>query len=177
MPFRRNNFRQRPRQMSVITSVKNQRTEKQTTIANANIEHVVAIAVEQGVPTKVIGNEVPVGAKIFRVILTINYVSASSAETGTFDWCCMKLREGQTVTSTIVTPDWTNIGLSNARNQVFRSDSTLVGTEDAGPYRRLVSVKIPKIYQRMRAGDSLVLVTRSDIAGVSNMGSLYKYYQ
>ena len=174
MPFRR---RRRMRmRMNPIQSVKNQKATKQSIIAATNIIDILANTVAVGEPTKVFGNEVPTGATIYSIDVSVNFVSGSSTTTGTFDWCLIKTRTGQNASSVIPTPDWSDIGLADGRNQVIKSYMAVFGTEDAGSIRYNVHIKIPKIYQRCRAGDTLVLLMRSSDAGTLADGARYKYY-
>ena len=168
--------RRRAMRMAPINSVKNQHATKQTILASALIIEEVAVAVDVGAPTKVTGLEVPVGAKVFSVDLSVNFISVDSSTSGNFDWCFLKLREGQTVASLITNPDWTNLGFSNGRNQIIKSYMANYGTEDAGSIRYNPHIKIPKIYQRMRAGDSLVMAFIASSAGSLSSGMRYKYF-
>lgn len=164
------------RMAAPITSVKNQAATKQSILASTVIQDFIATSVEVGEPTKVTGKEVPVGAQIYRIAVSVNFISATASSTGNFDWCLMKLREGQSVSTTIVSPDWTNIGLSKARNQVVKSFMTIFATEDAGAAKYNLSIKIPKIYQRMRSGDLWVIVAEASDAGSLSTGMRYKYF-
>ncbi len=175
MPFRRNRFKSRGFR-TPIHSVKNQDQEAQSILASTNISQQIALGQEIGVPTKVLGNEVPVGSKIYSVDIIWNFVSSTGGITGVINWCLLFARTGQTIASTIVSPDWTDIGLSEGRNQVIESHGDIFGTEDAGPIRYKRHIRIPKIYQRLRAGDSLRIVTNSDQVGTLLTGFRYKYY-
>ena len=107
--FRRGR-RRRSMSMTPIHSVKNQKATKQSIMANVNVIDILASAVEVGTATKVFGNEVPVGAKIFSIDVSVNFISSSGSITGNFDWCLVKTRTGQTATSIITSPDWSDIG-------------------------------------------------------------------
>ena len=167
--------RMRPR--TIVQSVKNQFQTDQSILDNVLIQDFVATATEVGTPTKVTGKEVPVGAIVKSLFISVNFVSGSSNETGNFEWCLMKLREGQSVVTLITNPNWTNIGLGSGRNQVIKSFMAIFGTEDAGSIRYNLQIKIPRLYQRMRSGDSFVLALQSSAAGSLSTGARYKYYQ
>ncbi len=167
----------RMRRMNPIQSVKNQFQTDQTILGSTLIQDFVATATEQGVATKITGKEVPVGATVASIFVSVNFVSATGGQTGDFQWCLMKLRSGQSVATTITSPNWSNIGLSDARNQVIKSFMTIFGTEDAGSVKYNLQIRIPKIYQRMRAGDSFVLAMQASDAGSLSTGARYKYYQ
>jgi len=172
-------FRSRRRRtiMAPIISVKNQRSEKQSVTPTANIIFEAVVAVEVGAGTKILGNEVPVGSKVYSMDVSVNFISLDAATTGNFEWYVGKLRNGQSVVDITPSPDWTNIGLSDGRNQVIKSFMALYGTEDAGAIRYNMHIKIPKIYQRVRAGDKIVIVTVSSSGGDLAVGTRYKYYQ
>ena len=163
--------------MTPIQSIKNQRSTVTTAVPNTNIQDFVGLATEVGSQTKIIGNEITVGASVYSMDISVNFVSIDNNETGVFEWVFMKLRQGQSVIDLITTPNWTDIGLSNGRNQVIKSYQAIYATNDAGAIRYNVHIKIPKIYQRMRAGDSFVIVSRSDGAGTLLTGARYKFYQ
>ncbi len=162
--------------MNPIQSVKNQMATKQTAISNTNVVDFIAVSSEVGEPTKITGREVPVGATIYSIDVSVNFISESGTITGNFDWCLLKIRSGQAVSTLIVSPDWTNLGLSTGRNQIIKSFMSLFGTEDAGSIRYNLHIKIPKIYQRMRSGDTFALVMQSSSAGSLASGARYKYY-
>jgi len=162
--------------MNPIQSVKNQHSQKQSILANTNVQHFVGNAVEVGVPTKVVGTEIPVGANVYSIDLSVNFVSGSAAVTGNIDWCFVKLRQGQVFTTVIGTPDWTEIGLAPGRNQVIKSYMGIFATEDAGAKQWNVHIKIPKTYQRTRSGDLFILVVNASQEGSLSTGARYKYY-
>jgi len=163
--------------MARMLGIKNQMATKQNVMGAALIQDFIATAVEQGVATKVTGREVPVGSFIRSIFVSVNFIAGTGGTTGNFDWCLMKLRDGQSVVGTITSPDWSNIGLAAARNQVIKSYMTTFGTEDAGSVKYNLQIKIPKIYQRMRAGDTFVIALQTSDVGDLATGARYKYYQ
>ncbi len=174
MPRRRGRMRMR---MNPIQSVKQQMAQKQSILADTNIQHFVMDASEVGSPTKVTGIEVPVGAIVYSMDVSINFVSSTGGITGNIDWCFVKLRDGQVFDTILVSPDWSDLGLASGRNQVIKSYMAIFGTEDAGPKIWNLHIKIPKVYQRTRAGDRFIIVFRSSEAGSLSTGARYKYYQ
>ncbi len=174
--FRRSGSRRMRRRMNPIQSVKNQLATKQS-LLGATLEQIfIAQTVDVGSPTKVTGREVPTGASIYSIDVSVNFVSSTGGITGNFDWVLIKTREGQGVVSLITSPDWTDIGLANGRNQVIKSYMTIYGTEDAGSVKYNLHIKIPRIYQRMRAGDNFVIALEASDAGSLAVGARYKYY-
>ena len=87
------------------------------------------------------------------------------------------LRNGQTIATLFAgtkAADWSVIGLSNSRNQVIKSFTGIVGTEDAGAIRYNVHIPIPKMFQRIREGDQWVLVWNSFSPGPLTTAFRYK---
>ncbi len=182
MPFNRmrsgrNQQRFRGGMGNVIQSVKNCFQATSSIIASTNVLTDLVTAVDVGSATKVTGIEVPTGAKVFSIELWIDFISGSSAVTGTFDWYIAKSRSGQAPASTFPDPQFTDVGLSALRNQVFHQETTIFGTEDAGAYRFHRRIKIPKIYHRVRAGDKIFVMAQAQNAGTFNIAVIYKYYQ
>ncbi len=165
------------RMMNPIQSVKNQLSTVTSILASTLQQDFVATATEQGVATKVTGREVPVGAHVYSMDISVNYVTGGGAQTGTLEWVLMKTREGQSVVGLITSPNWTDIGLSNGRNQVIKSYQAVYGTDDSGAIRYNIHIKIPKSFQRMRSGDNFVIAFIADDAGTLMTGARYKYYQ
>ncbi len=176
MPFRRNGRRRNSGLGQVINSVKNQTVLKQSTLASTNVDTNIANAVEVGVPTKVLGNEVPVGAQIFRIRVALSMNSASGGEDGNIDWYLAKGRGGQAFTD-FPDPDWSAIGLAANRNQIFHTITTQFGSQDAGPYKFDRWLKVPKGMRRMRNGDFFFVKTQATIVASYVLGIQYKYYQ
>ena len=162
--------------MNPIQSIKNQRSTVTTAVPNTNIQDFVGVAVQVGAPTKVIGNEIPIGAHVYSMDLSVNFVAVDNNTTGVFEWAFIKLRDGQSGATLITTPNWTDIGLADGRNQVIKSYQCIFATNDAGSVRYNIHIKIPKSFQRMRGNDSFVIISRTDAAGTLLTGARYKYY-
>ncbi len=175
MPFRQS--RRRMSRKPIIQSVKNQFNVAQTLVMATTSFLDFAVGVEQGAPTKVQGNEVPTGAMIFGMAISVNAIVPAGSGNTRFSWYLCKIRQGQ-AGSDFPSPVWADIGLSEVRNQIFHSEMVQLGSEDAGPYRFNRRVKIPRIYERMRAGDRLVIAVTANSAAVEiDIGARYKYYQ
>ncbi len=172
MPYR-SMRRKAPR--VILNSVKNTTQVDQSIVASTKQDHQIATVVEVGAPTKVAGVETVTGSKVFSVEVWVNFVSSSGAVHGIFSWYIIKTRSGQLLADVPVA-DFTAIGLSNVRNQIFHQETSIIGTQDAGPYKFHRRLKIPKHMQRMRAGDILRIISQSSIAGTQSIGDLYKYY-
>ncbi len=162
-----------------IMSFKQQRQEGVTYAGSlANNNYVVAVGVQRdavGADRK----NVPVGANISNVHVSVNFGSGSTSATGDATWMFTCLRDGQTVGGVFAgtnASDWTNIGLSDSRNQCIKSFIGNFGTENGNTYRASGNVKIPKIYQRIRQGDVWTVTWNSGLAGSLVIGTRYKYY-
>ncbi len=177
--FRRGMRRmRRPMMRAPIVSYKHQRNED-TTYAGGGITNQMNVyeGVEpgaQGTPANV-----PAGNKVYSVNISLNFIVPSGSGTDTPSWFLAHLRQGQTIS--ILFPglsatQWTNIGLSKARNQVLKSYMSLIGTEDSGPIRYNVHIKIPKMYQRVREGDILAIVFSAQTVGPLSIGVRYKSF-
>ncbi len=162
--------------MNPVQSVKNQRNTTSSILANTNQVTFVTQTIEVRNATKITGLEVPTGSTIYSIYIEWNFVSGSASATGTVDWVLVKLRSGQDFATLFTTPNWTDLGLSDGRNQILLSHSDIFGTEDAGPIRYKKRVKIPKIYQRQRAGDQFAIVSNSSEVGTLSVNVLYKYF-
>lgn len=165
--------------LTPIQSFKQQRQEVITyagTVANNNYIVVVGVARDALSGDR---KNVPVGAKIMSIAVTVNFGSTSAAATGDGNWMLTCLRAGQDVQDEFAATnaaDWSNIGLSNARNQVIKSFLVNFSTENGATYRHSSQIKIPKMYQRIRQGDVWTITWNSGLGGQLAIGTRYKYY-
>ena len=176
--FRRAGRRRRPPMRAPIVTYKHQKNEDITYVGgNANNETILYTGLPPGNLSLV--NGVPAGHKVFSVDVSVNALAPDNNTTGTFSWMLIHLRADQSV-ATLINPSrasgWSEIGLSVGRNQVIKSYMGLYGTDDAGPYRSNVHIKIPKLWHRVREGDQLILVWNSDAATTFSVGFRYKDY-
>ncbi len=178
MPYRR--MQRRPRRsMGITQSVKLQRKETSTYVgANANFVYQVNIGKELAdVLTNQIDN--PVGSKVFGVDISVNFISSTGGQTGTFEWFIWKARTSQSTAGVFSDPkgaDWSELGISAGRNQIIKSYMGIYGTEDASAVRYNLHVKIPKMMQRTRLNDVITIVFNASDAGTLSIGTRYKYY-
>ncbi len=175
MPYGRMRSRRRMVARPIIQSVKNQAASKLSTVSNVDQTIIPIEGVDVGAATKVLGREVPTGSKVFGVNVSVNFISDTGGSTGNFDWYYAVVRSGQAIPP-ITSPDWTDIGLSDRRNEILKSFMAIFATEDAGSVRYNIRIKIPKMYQRIRAGDKHVIVARSSEVGSLSVGFRYKYF-
>ncbi len=150
-------FRRRPRMAMVApVKLKNQHDFKASITIGMKNAFVLMTGIKPGA-ARVLSSEVPAGNHVYRYNLNLNAIHASGSGSGNIDLYIAFLRSGQT-TADLPDANWSSIGLSTLRNQIIWSELNQVGTEDAGPYKRKVSVPVPKLYQRVREGDSAVLI-------------------
>jgi len=119
--------------------------------------------------------DVPAGAHVFGIDVYVNSIVPSGSGHTNYNIAIQCLRSGQLAIDPI---DFATIGLSSQRNQVLHTDMTQLGTEDAGPLKRKIRIKIPKIYRRIREGDIISLQWLAQTEATENFhGFRYKYYQ
>ncbi len=172
-------FRRPARRMvAPITSFKHQFEEKVTYTGSAvNNQTVLYFG---GAPNaEQAPNIVSAGHKVYSVDVSVNFITGSGSISTSYAWMLVKMRDGQLVDIIFGAnngADWSTIGASSSRNSVIKSYIGFVGTEDAGPLKQNPHIKIPKIYQRVREGDQLILVFNADLAGELIVGFRYKDY-
>ncbi len=155
--------------MSPIQSYKQISVDGPASRASAtNIVHNVVIGIDNYAGPTAANNEVPTGAKIFKVLLLIAFsqlVNISSLTHLNLQY----LRSGQAA----ITPG--AIGGNPQRNQVTDTRMFFMGRDQNSNFMMLV--KVPKIYQRIREGDVWKLVYRSDTVFTSATQAIYKFYR
>lgn len=176
MPRRR--FRRRMVMAPPIVSFKHQRMEETTYVGTlANNNYLVYQGVNQG--TQTTPTDIAAGNKCYSIDVSVNYIVGSSTATGRLSWMLVHLRDGQTIGDQFAATDasnWSNIGLSKAKNQVIKSFVKIFATEDASAAIYNLHIKIPKMWHRIREGDSLVIMFNADEAGTLVIGSRFKSF-
>ncbi len=178
MPYRR--MRRRSRSSSGITqSVKLQRQET-VSYVGANANNIFQINIGKELPDVLVnGIDNPVGSKVFSVDVSVNFISSTGGQTGTFEWFIWKARTSQSTAGVFADPagaNWSTLGNSAGRNQIIKSYMGIYGTEDASAVRYNPHIKIPKMMQRTRLNDVLTIVFNASDAGTLSIGVRYKYY-
>ncbi len=176
MPYGRG--RGRPRNSGprpIITKIKNQFAEETSALGSTNIDTFITSAVEQGGATKTSGIECPVGSHVKSVFVSINIGSTAGGVSITGAWYLTIFRHGQTGTD-FPAPQWTAIGLSTIRNQIWHSEMFVIGSQDAPTYRFNRQIRIPKWCQRVRAGDFMAIRTNVSADHLRSIGVRYYYY-
>ena len=146
---------------------------KQSTVAGLKHVHVITKTIGVG-EARTQQTEIPVGAHLASIVCSLNWILPTGSGTANIDFYIMQRRSGQT-DADIPFADWSSIGLSNVRNQIFHSEITLLGTEDAGALRRNFRLKIPKKFQRCRDGDEWVLVYDTSDNTQDSLGFRFKW--
>ncbi len=121
---------------------------------------------------------VHLGKKVYSVDVSVNFITSSPSEGNDYSWMLVHLRQDQVVGTLFGTPasSWSTIGNSPGKNQVIKSYMGVHGTEDSSSVKYNVHIKIPKMWHRIREGDSLQLVYNGDAAGTLNIGFRFKTY-
>ncbi len=174
MPFK--GQRRGRRTSQIVQSVKNAFESRVSLGAGISADFQHAVGVEVGTATKTLGIEVPVGAKVFSIEIWVNVINAAGGTEGDGDWYLATSRSGQTL-ATFPDPIFSEVGLSERRNQIYHQEAFQFGSNDAGPYKFHRRLKIPRVYQRMRANDNIFIKLNTSIAANAQVACLYKYYQ
>jgi len=159
---------------SFPTWTKNQFNQDQSILAGIAVPVNLVTGVKVNGDIKILGTEVPAGARVRSIDVYLNLIIPSGSGNGTVVYYVMCRRSGQTV---VPAGSFTAIGLSDLRNQVIKSEMVMIGTEDAGPLRAKFKVKLPKIYQRIREGDTIDLIVNIDNGGEMSAGCRYRFSQ
>ena len=156
------------------TFTKNQFNQDQTILANTPVPVNIVKGVGVNENIKVLGTEVPSSAIVSQVTVYLNLIVPSGSGNATVVYYVICRRAGQ---SDVPASSFTAIGLSDMRNQVIKSEMTMIGTEDAGPLRTKFKVNIPKTYQRIREGDLIDLIVNVTEASEMSAGCRYRFKQ
>ena len=156
-----------------MQTVKASHQLKQSTLAGLKHVHVITKTIGVGAQ-RAQQTEIPVGAKLSSIVCNLNWIIPSGSGAANVDFYIMQRRSGQT-DADIPFADWSSIGNSNVRNQIFHSDINLIGSEDAGPLRRVFRLRIPQKFQRCRDGDEWVLVYDTSDNTQDSLGFRFKW--
>ncbi len=136
--------------------------------AATNIAHTVLVGVDNYTGPSAANNEVPTGAKVMSILVMAtftNLVSISSLLHLNFQF----MRSGQAP----ITPG--SIGGQPQRNQVISTMMKFLGQNQNSNY--MWTIKIPKMYQRIREGDFWSIMYRTDTVFASATQCIYKFYR
>ncbi len=178
MPRFSRSFRRRRTMAAPIVSYKHQASEN-ITYAGLNANNNVFLFSGIAPGAEISPTTVAAGNKVYGVNVSVNFTTNTGTEGSTYSWMLVYFRQGQNLSSNFPgseSSNWSTIGLNNTRNQVIKSFMGVVGTEDGGLLRQNIRIKLPKMYQRIREGDTLNLVFNAAEAGTLSTGFRYKSF-
>ncbi len=151
--------------MSPIISYKNIVVDGPASRAAAtNIDHVFAL----GADSATVNGSIQTGSKIMSVLIFASFQNLVAIA------LTLHLNVGIIRgASTFPTPG--AVGGTINRNQVFFTHQAMIGKEQNNNF--VFRLKIPKIYQRVREGDQLILRYRGDAVFSSVTQVIYKSYR
>ena len=177
MPFGRRMLRRSRPMRAPIVSFKHQHAQL-ISYLGGNVNNIFTINVGSSQAVPISPNTTPLGQKQYSVDLTVTFVNGSANAATDYSWMLVHLRADQTIAGLFpgISSNWTQIGLSDGKNQVIHSEMGTLTTEDGSPYTFKKHIKLPKQWHRMRVGDQLVVVWNSDQGGTINQGARFKTY-
>ncbi len=179
MPYRRRTMQTRSRPMRApIISFKHQHSDILTYVGgNANNEFEINVGTSQVSP--VTSLTTPLGNKHYSVDISVNFVNNSTTTATDWGWFICHLRQDQTVTSlygSSSSANWSVLGAGQGKNQIIVSYMGTTSSINGSMYNFTRHIRIPKLWNRVRDGDKLVLVWNSAQAGVLAIGARFKTY-
>ncbi len=136
--------------------------------AATTISHSILTGVDNYTGPSAANNEVPTGAKVMSVILMLNFTNLVSVSSSMhINIQC--IRSG----GAVLTPG--AIGGNPLRNQIIHTRMVFLGHDQNNNF--MFSIKIPTIYQRIREGDSWLIIYRADTVFASQTQAIYKFYR
>ncbi len=160
----------------IVDSNKNIISSLTPVTTGANAINTIALAVDSATNTTV--NEVTRGSKIFRIWAEITYnTTATSIDgvTNAFEAYIIK-NPGANLTP----PNPGSVGSSNEKKFVFKMWRSLAGPRSEGwnAYVWKGWLKVPKVYQRMGADDTIAIVSRAiGVDGIFCNLFVYKWFK
>ncbi len=134
----------------------------------------VATAIRSDSPLAIVVNakqtptvltETLVGSTINAFFISVFLIGTTGiGVSGFINWYIAKLRGGQAVSDL---PNPGETGGSDLRNQIFHEEKGLSGSADGTPMVFKGVIAVPKIYRRMRSGDSFHIIIRSPTSDVN----------
>ncbi len=135
MPFRRS-------RMSTIKSDKHEITWSNLG-QDASTPQTVLLAQGVASANKNISNEVEIGAHIKTVYLEFHFSAAQTANANVIHWELVMERANQTLTGP-------NLYYQADRAQIMKRGMEMLPTNVSTVFKRIIVLRVPKIYQRMR---------------------------
>ncbi len=137
-------------------------------LAATNIVHSIVVGVDNYTGPTGSNAQVPTGCTINSLLLMLNFGSIVSPATN-LHFTVQLLRSGQGQ----VTPG--SVGGSPQRNQVIYTEMLFITAQQS--INQVVRLKIPKMFSRIREGDTWQLVYRGDTIFTSATQVIYKFYR
>ncbi len=134
-----------------------------------------ALAVrELSVP--IVPNEIPIGAKIGAVFVSIFVLGSTGSGSGLIDWYLWKNKRQASGVGTRPTPG--NTGVNKFRSWILHEEKGLAATQDGTPMVFKGVIKIPRSFQRMGEDDAFDIVLLAPGADLEFcVKVIYKWYQ
>lgn len=123
---------------------------------------------------RVQNSQVSVGAHVRTIDLYLNWISTSSSGHVDISYYFIFRRSGQDLAD-IPNANFSDIGNSKVRNQIILSEIVQSGSEDAGGISRRHRIRVPKMFGRIREGDTWSLVFDSSANIEANIGFRFKW--
>ncbi len=136
--------------------------------AATTISHNFLTGVDNYTGPSAANSEVPTGAKVMSVVIICNFTNLVSVSSS-LHWNLQCIRSG----GAVLTPG--AIGGNPLRNQIIHTRMVFLGHDQNNNW--MFSVKIPKIYQRIREGDAWLMIYRADTVFASQTQAIYKFYR
>ncbi len=135
--------------------------------AATDIVHVIAQGVDNYTGPSAANNEIPTGAKVMSILVMASFTNLVAVSSLLhFNVQC---RRG----AARIVPG--AVGGSSQRNTVIFTAMKFLGQNQNSNYMWLL--KIPRIYQRIREGDTWDLIYRTDTVFASATQVIYKFYR
>ncbi len=174
MPYRRGGFSRRRSMGPIVNSRKNVTGNPAIGVTSTIFTQTLAKAVDN--PTLVTKNDVQFGCKIKALWLTFDVCGLGGTGVLNVMHCYIMKNPGANLTPPLPASE----GSSNEKKFIFKSWQAMIMRNQDGnvPYHWEGWIKIPRIYQRMGADDTITwsVACTSAVTAHANIQAVYKYY-
>ncbi len=176
MPFRqRGSFGRRRRSLgTIVDSNKNVKEGIDGIVASTNLVKILALTVDSA--TNTVTTQVERGCHIYRIWLEFwVYTTDVTDTTAQFNMLI-----GKNPGANLTLPNPGTVGSSNEKKFIFKEWKGLLAAKSVGglPYSWKGWIKVPKVYQRMGADDTIEIVARIEgVAGNICHKAIYKWFK
>ncbi len=169
MVYRRNRRRFRPALRPIIQSYKQVTVDGPASRAAATtIFHNLVVGTDNYTGPSAANNEVPTGAKVFGILILASFTNLVSVSALLhFNVFCNR--------SGGIFPIPGAVGGDANRNKIIYTDMKFLSKDQNNNVR--LFIKIPRIYQRIREGDSITIMYQVDAVFASATQAIYKFYR